>query len=126
MLQMGFPAESWSGRYVGELRASVAKQVERGLTGRSGGTWSTEDIPAEERAREFLAWDWANERGYSYRVEVLDPVIGRRYHYKTDDYKLEIHWHRILPWLGDRVRELGMRWRIIRDHVLRVRNPYSR
>jgi hypothetical protein len=128
MQRMGFPPASASdGRYVTELRHSIARQASAGLVNRSGGTWATDAIWSdhEERARCLLEIDWAIERGHCCQTEVLDCYpINRRYNFKTGRSHYEFRPDRIMPWVRDQVRKVSYHYRIWRDRNLV--NPYSR
>lgn len=120
--RMGF-AESDTGPFVTELRGHVARQVtESGLVSRSAGSWDggIASVPAETRAREMLAMDWAISRGHCYRTEAIDGLWWWQTNLKTMRRRLRVDW----AWFGDCWRWLGMKLRINRDYVLGIRNPY--
>lgn len=133
MLKMGFPPTE-TGPFVSELRAKIVKQVAEGLVNRSGGSWAEGcyerdeeghavgwKISHEERARSLLEMEWSIEKGHAYEVKAIDPPIHWTFSTSTMRRGIRVHWSLLLPWVGDRFRELAM--------VLRIRrggkNPYS-
>lgn len=127
---MGFLPEH-SGPNVQALREVIARRVSNGLTYMSAGSWSPGCGPAgmnltpEERARAFLAIEWAQENGHSYLVKVPDPPIHWTFNTKTMRRGIRIHWSQIVPWIGDRFRELAFLWRVRRDRRNGRCNPYA-
>lgn len=117
MLRMGFP-ETEDGHYVTLFRAMIAREVECGMVDHSYGTWAG-DISCEERAKMFLALDWARRRGHQCRVELIDRLTWRRFWRRKD--KVEM----LAAWTRDGVRRAVVSFRVWRDkYVLRLRNPY--
>lgn len=106
MSRMGFETTD-TGPYVTELRAVVARQMSEGLISRSAGTWAPGNHSAEDRARAFLAYEWSMQQWHSYRVENIDR-----------------DWSEQLTMIGDRIREVGFHFRMLRSKLLRRRNPY--
>lgn len=139
MARMGFSAED-RGPYVTLLRENVARQAGKGMIGRSAGSWAEEAyqrdengfivgyaISAEERARAMLEVDWHVEHGHSCERKLVDSgPFGWSFDTATMRWKLQVRPRLLLPWLGDRCRELGMRFRIWRDRLAGVKNPYAR
>lgn len=128
MAQMGFTPYD-TGPYVTELRAVMAKKVERGLRRASAGTFAGHlgSIPAEERARAHLAMNWEIEQGMTYRVDCIDgKPWGWTFSVVDMKRRWRIQWKRIPAWLGDRRREAVFRLkRWWTRKVLKRVNPYS-
>lgn len=119
MERMGFPPTE-QGHYVTLLRERVREQVANGLRDRGYGSWEGQPS-CEVRARELLGMDWARERGHSYEVRAMDGLIRRRRNLSTGRFTYKIKW----AWFGDRFRKAVMRFRVWRDRMLGVRNPYA-
>lgn len=125
IMERGGFSNSDTGPFVTALREQTRKQVRNGLTDRSPGTWGPEGakLDAEGRAKALLAVQWAIERGHTYRVECLESPFRRVFDARTMKRRMVVHWDQIRPWLSDRWRELGMRYRIWKDR--NVVNPYE-
>lgn len=131
MRAMGFP-DTETGPYVTKLRESVARQVDRGLTRRSISwcvawtPWSVgaETLTHEQRAKHLLAFDWEIENNRHYNVSAIDPIIRRRWNVTTNKTWIEVRWADIPGWIGDRLRSLMLRLRVVFDRVRGKRNPY--
>lgn len=126
MRRAGF-ADTDTGPFVTEVRASMARKQADGLVSMSPGTWAGGpfwEIDPEVRARELLAMEWAMERGHFYRQECIDPPIYWQYNLRDRKRRLVVKWKRVPDWFGDRWRATGMRYRIWRDR--NIVNPYSR
>jgi len=121
MRKMGYPDDE-QGHYVTLLREEIALQVANGLANRSAGTWSSDadKLSFEQRAKAQLAFDWAANNGYSYRVECLDPIIIRQIDLRTKKRTIRIDWPRIPAATRDFYRRVKY---IIRKPFL-PRNPY--
>lgn len=122
MHRLGF-SETDNGPYVSELRKVTARHVSEGMVTRSRGTWveGSENLTAEERAKEYLRWEWEIQHEHSYRVECLDgPMLVQR---DVRTGRIAAVRFNLRAWLGDRRRELQMRLRLLRDRKLQ--NPYS-
>lgn len=116
--------DSEQGPFVTELRGMVARKLREGMIYQSAGTCTAEfwALSFEEQAKHRLAWDWNLDRGHSYRVEVMDRLIYRGTNVLTGKRIFKIYWGSILPWIGDRFRQLGCAYRVWRDRA--VSNPY--
>lgn len=121
MTKMGFPAADET-PCVAELRGVMRNKVDNGLVDHSYGTWAG-DFTNEQRAKAMLAMEWSHERGHSCRIECIDPPIRRTFNTKTMRRGIRISWHMLLPWVGDKWRLAGTRYRIWRDRHLV--NPYN-
>lgn len=124
MTRMGFRSDEL-GPHVAELRKVVDRQISEGLQNRSYGSWAPGDHTDEVRAKAFLEAEWAMQHGHCCEVKCMDSTpIDWRFSTKTMRWHLEIKPRRLLPWLGDRCREMAMHYRIWRDYLLGRSNPY--
>lgn len=129
---MGFPPTA-SGPFVSALRKKTTDEVVmKGLRSRhTSFEPEAELLTYDERAKAILAWEWAMERGHSYKQKCFAPPVGWRFVInhtgrRHTEWRIYIRWNRLLPWFGDRIRQIGMKWRVFRDkRILKLRNPYE-
>lgn len=127
MARMGYP-ETETGPYVTELRAYVAKKMDRGLVGMSGGTWGSDvaKMTLEERAKAHLAFLWAADN-FSYKVERLDArIFVRRTDIETMKRRIVFRHWLIGPAIRDSIRKVYYSTKFwFAKKVLRKTNPYA-
>lgn len=126
MEDMGFTAED-RGPFVTALFDLMRRKAADGCAYVSPGSWAPGSMPsAEERARSYLAFEWAVEHGQCHKVECLDPIWSWQTDFRTMKRRLRVRWRCIPARLRDRCREgafLLRRWWMI--DVLKLRNPYE-
>lgn len=83
------------------------------------------ELTEEERARHLLAINWQIERGHCNRVRVLgSEIIEKRYMIPTKKTTYRINFRIIPDLILDKIDKIVCDFRILRDKILRIKNPY--